>query len=819
MKKIIKKLMVLLAAVLICIPQLNVSAVSGYSDVNMFEAQYGIKGMQGAKDENLYGGLEHTLVNIFLDDAIKTPDSLWAKNGWIAPYEFEGEKFYFNGDPAGLGFVPLANSKGMSISVVFLLRNRTDEYGSNSSFLIDPDSRVEGYAYYAPNANLNTYGGRAIRAYWHFLMELLIDEGYHIDNFILGNEVNMPNQWHYSGSRDGSGDAYTAATKYADAFYYMYSAVRQYTDVSRCSVCVDHSWNNDNEGRGIAARQFLHLFNNRLEQHERGVEWCVSTHLYPAQLFDTEIWKDPHNLAPNSSDARIIDGSNLSVMTNYIRETFGSEHRVMLTEQGFSDECGEAAQAACLAYTYYAAMYDPMVDCFLINVSNDGKAASGESLNFNISGTLAEKVYTKIGNGNEADQQWIADVCLPVIGIQSWNEVIPNYGQNVDKTNGKTDYSAVFDAEYYYTNNADVANAFGYNEKQLLNHFVSCGMSEGRVASAEFNINYYKSNYGDLAAGYGDDNEKYYMHYINWGKAEGRIANRSINEQTAPAIDYSPVFNADYYYNANADIASVFGHDYNQLLNHFVNYGMSEGRVASSEFDINVYKSNNEDLVNVYGNDNEKYYIHYINWGKAEGRVANGSTGGEIIPEFDYSSVFDADYYYNLNGDVAAIFGHDEEQLLKHFINYGMAEGRAASAEFDVDIYKSNYEDLVTAFGDENEKYYMHYINYGKSEGRIANMNTNEQLPTTPDYSLVFDADYYYNANSDVADAFGYDEEQLLNHFISAGMSEGRIASESFNVYIYRQNNGDLQEIYGDDWTEYYMHYIQYGYAENRVCK
>lgn len=166
------------------------------------------------------------------------------------------------------------------------------------------------------------------------------------------------------------------------------------------------------------------MFNDRLNQHAAGIDWCVSTHLYPAQLFDTRIWYDPHNLAPNNTSARIIDGSNLWVMTSYIREVFGSQHRIMLTEQGFTTNCGPEAQAACLAYTYYAAYYDPMVDCFLISTEN-----AGPTLDFRIDGTLAEQVYTKICNGNAADQQWIADTCLPIIGASSWEQIIPNWGQ------------------------------------------------------------------------------------------------------------------------------------------------------------------------------------------------------------------------------------------------------------------------------------------------------------------------------------------------------------------------------------------------------
>ncbi len=422
MKKLKRLMVAFLAVVMMLVPVMDVSAAGTYPTKDMFK-YVSIKGAQGATDSTLYDGINHTLVTIFLDDAIKSPDSQWASKGWIAPTEFEGENFYFNTNPAGIGFIPIANRQNMSISIVFLLRKTTDQYGANSTFLIDAGSQADGYLYYAPSADLNTYGGRAIRAYWHYFMDYLTDEGYHVDNFILGNEVNMPNQWHYSGSTNGTGDANNCATKYADAFYYMYNAVRKYTNVSRCSVSLDHSWQNDNEGRGIAAKDFLHIFHNRLAQHEANVQWCVSTHLYPAQLFDTRIWLDPHNLAPNNSSARIIDGSNLSVMTNYIRDTFGSQHRIMLTEQGFTNNYGPEAQAACLAYTYYAAKYDPMVDSFLINTEN-----AGATLDFRIAGTLAEEVYKRIDNGNEADQQWIANTCLPIIGVSSWAQIIPNYG-------------------------------------------------------------------------------------------------------------------------------------------------------------------------------------------------------------------------------------------------------------------------------------------------------------------------------------------------------------------------------------------------------
>ena len=433
MKVLRRLVIILLSLMMISTPVLEVSAAK---HKDMFKKADSIKGMQGTIYASTFGGVDHNLMNLHLDECIFEPGS----TGWKFKYEFEGETFYFN-DPLGYDFISRSNKNNMSISIVFLLRMRKDAHGNSSEFLIDSASRKAGYAYYAPNCDLSTYGGRAIRAYWHFLMEKLQKEGSHIDNFILGNEVNMPNSWHYSGGVDNQ----TVANKYADAFYIMYSAVKKYSDVSRCSVSVDHSWNHDDVGRGITVKKFLHMFNDRLEQHEENVEWCVSAHLYPGLLFDTRIWKHPYGLATNSSDTKMVDGTNLSVMTNYIREEFGVEHRVMLTEQGFGNAFGQEAQAACLAYTYYAAKYDPMVDSFLILNADAGStvyAGKVYGMNFKIDGTLAGEVYTKIDNGNEEDQQWIADVCLPVIGVSSWSEIIPNFGNTPNR-----DFSLVSDIQ------------------------------------------------------------------------------------------------------------------------------------------------------------------------------------------------------------------------------------------------------------------------------------------------------------------------------------------------------------------------------------
>ncbi len=85
--------------------------------------------------------------------------------------------------------------------------------------------------------------------------------------------------------------------------------------------------------------------------------------------------------------------------------------------------------------------------------------------------------------------------------------------------------------------------------------------------------------------------------------------------------------------------------------------------------------------------------------------------------------------------------------------------------------------------------------------------------------SMVFDADYYYNHYSDVADAIGNDPAKLLDHYLNYGINEGRNASESFNATNYRYNYADLNTTFGDNMIAYCRHYAEYGQAEGRNAK
>lgn len=74
------------------------------------------------------------------------------------------------------------------------------------------------------------------------------------------------------------------------------------------------------------------------------------------------------------------------------------------------------------------------------------------------------------------------------------------------------------------------------------------------------------------------------------------------------------------------------------------------------------------------------------------------------------------------------------------------------------------------------------------------------------DYSAVYDYNYYYQYHKDVVLALGSSPEALIKHFVDHGMSEGRQANESFNVYSYMDAHPELRDAYGTDLRMYYLH-------------
>ena len=185
------------------------------------------------------------------------------------------------------------------------------------------------------------------------------------------------------------------------------------------------------------------------------------------------------------------------------------------------------------------------------------------------------------------------------------------------------DYHAVYDFNYYVNKYPDIKKAYGNDPVGALLHFVRFGMTEGRQGRASFNVQNYKKNYSDLQKAYGNNTRAYYIHFLTHGVYEGRSSNGGYNGGGVPAdddntkttilngVNYSAVYDYDWYTTHNPDVKKAFGTDYKKTLQHFVNYGMKEGRQGIGSFNVHSYRNQYADLRAAFDDDLKKYFLHY----------------------------------------------------------------------------------------------------------------------------------------------------------------------------------------------------------------
>ena len=137
---------------------------------------------------------------------------------------------------------------------------------------------------------------------------------------------------------------------------------------------------------------------------------------------------------------------------------------------------------------------------------------------------------------------------------------------------------------------------------------------------------------------------------------------------------------------------------------------------------------------------NEYAQAHYDRFGQTEGRAASKATAPEAtvdtIQRFEEDPQAFADFYGGRNPNVAAAVGTDPQDLLRHYLQFGVGEtdfsgspdvGRltdpsqivAPPETFDAAYYAANNPGVVSVYGTAPDRLYRHFIDYGQAEGRL----------------------------------------------------------------------------------------------------
>lgn len=138
--------------------------------------------------------------------------------------------------------------------------------------------------------------------------------------------------------------------------------------------------------------------------------------------------------------------------------------------------------------------------------------------------------------------------------------------------------------------------------------FVVSPLTVEQQREITFNACFYANRYPDLKAIYGYDAAALYQHFLNWGIQEGRCG--------------TPVFDVAYYLETQTDLKAAFGNDYVAAYRHWLQNGYLEERVSSEYYNGAYYRQNNYDLVWM---DSYELMHHYLNFAAEEEREANAS--------------------------------------------------------------------------------------------------------------------------------------------------------------------------------------------------
>lgn len=373
-------------------------------------------------------GVKNSAFNIPLDMIIAAPGENNYHSG--IDYEYNGETYWFR-----KGMISAYDSlfrklerQDIVVTAIVLLGWRDD-----LTYLISPSAREQGHNYY----NFNTSDARArkqLEATFSFLAKRYAsDDGNgKVVNWIIGNEINSFDVWNYAGTSSLS----KHTQLYADSYRLAYTAITSAYRNARLYISLDQCWNTSSS-TSFAAKEFLENFAKTIK-NSGNITWNIAYHAYPSPLTNPRFWKNSDGLSQKNANSPVISIYNIKVLTDYVKKHYGSNKKIILSEQGFTSASpyGEKVQAAAMAYAYYLSEFNPMIDAFILSRHVDNVAETNNGLNLglwsNTPGQVEEayqrkyawNVYKYMDTPNSTN---VTKFALKEIGVSSWKKIIPKY--------------------------------------------------------------------------------------------------------------------------------------------------------------------------------------------------------------------------------------------------------------------------------------------------------------------------------------------------------------------------------------------------------
>lgn len=373
-------------------------------------------------------GIQATDINELTDTKSKTVffnlyiSDLMRKDSGVETYKYNGKTYHFNGLYGYVYLVQQCNAKGIQVTAQISI----DRNASTQSFITGNSPYAET-AYYGWNTD-NSTTRQTMEAMFAYLGEKFGKNNCYISNWILGNEVNSASGYYYVGNVSFS----KFISMYSEAFRCLYNAVKSSWGSSKVFICLDNCWNQKNAFTiCYSARSTLESFAAKISDMQKDVNWNLAYHAYNQPLSDSQFWSGA-NASMFTSDANtttFITMRNIQTLTDYVKNRFGSNTRIILSEQGFSSTYGgQANQAAAIALAYYKAACNPMIDAFIIRSYKDEahEVAQGLAMGLKDANGKKKTAYNVFKNMDSSNSlKYTEKVLKSQVG--NWKSLVPGY--------------------------------------------------------------------------------------------------------------------------------------------------------------------------------------------------------------------------------------------------------------------------------------------------------------------------------------------------------------------------------------------------------
>lgn len=373
-------------------------------------------------------GIQATDINELTDTKSKTVffnlyiSDLMRKDSGVETYKYNGKTYHFNGLYGYVYLVQQCNAKGIQVTAQISI----DRNASTQSFITGNSPYAET-AYYGWNTD-NSTTRQTMEAMFAYLGEKFGKNNCYISNWILGNEVNSASGYYYVGNVSFS----KFISMYSEAFRCLYNAVKSSRGSSKVFICLDNCWNQKNAFTiCYSARSTLESFAAKISDMQKDVNWNLAYHAYNQPLSDSQFWSGA-NASMFTSDANtttFITMRNIQTLTDYVKNRFGSNTRIILSEQGFSSTYGgQANQAAAIALAYYKAACNPMIDAFIIRSYKDEahEAAQGLAMGLKDANGKKKTAYNVFKNMDSSNSLKYTEKILKS-QVGNWKSLVPGY--------------------------------------------------------------------------------------------------------------------------------------------------------------------------------------------------------------------------------------------------------------------------------------------------------------------------------------------------------------------------------------------------------